>query len=35
VNYLREHVPDDARIHYSITDTGGRSPNLFQPGAKG
>ena len=35
VNYLREHVPGDARIHYCITDTGGRSPNLVQPRAKG
>jgi len=23
VNYLREHVPDDVRIHYAITDGGG------------
>jgi aminobenzoyl-glutamate utilization protein B len=26
VNYLREHVKDDARIHYVITD-GGKQPN--------
>lgn len=28
VNYLREHMLDDARIHYAITDSGGRSPNV-------
>ncbi len=27
-NYLREHVISDARIHYAITDTGGKSPNV-------
>src|SRR5262249_18518203 len=27
VNYMREHVKDDARIHYVITD-GGRQPNV-------
>jgi aminobenzoyl-glutamate utilization protein B len=27
VNYLREHVPSDARIHYTITD-GGDQPNI-------
>jgi aminobenzoyl-glutamate utilization protein B len=27
VNYLREHIPGDARIHYSITDGGGE-PNV-------
>jgi aminobenzoyl-glutamate utilization protein B len=34
VNYLREHMPDDARIHYAITDTGGRSPNVVQASAE-
>lgn len=34
VNYLREHMPDDARIHYAITDSGGRSPNVVQPRAE-
>jgi len=33
VNYLREHVPTDARIHYAITDAGGRAPNVVQPKA--
>ena len=23
VNYMREHMIDEARIHYAITDTGG------------
>ncbi|WP_332236928.1 M20 family metallopeptidase [Sporolactobacillus sp. KGMB 08714] len=27
-NYLREHMPDKARIHYAVTDTGGSSPNV-------
>ncbi|MDO5422231.1 MAG: amidohydrolase [Eubacteriales bacterium] len=29
-NYLREHVVSNARIHYAITDTGGKSPNVVQ-----
>lgn len=29
-NYLREHMISDARIHYAITDTGGKSPNVVQ-----
>ncbi len=28
VNYLREHMPSDARVHYAITDSGGLSPNV-------
>lgn len=28
VNYLREHIPPDARIHYVITNGGGLSPNV-------
>ncbi|WP_306060018.1 amidohydrolase [Natronococcus wangiae] len=27
VEYMREHISDDARMHYSITD-GGRAPNV-------
>lgn len=27
VNYMREHVPSDARIHYVVTD-GGQAPNV-------
>lgn len=30
VNYLREHMPSTARIHYAVTDTGGHSPNVVQ-----
>lgn len=30
VNYLREHVIPEARIHYAITHTGGFSPNVVQ-----
>ena len=33
VQYLREHTRDDARIHYSIIDGGGASPNVVQPTA--
>ncbi|MER7684892.1 amidohydrolase [Streptomyces sp. NPDC097610] len=28
VNFLREHMPDSARIHYAFTDAGGTSPNV-------
>ena len=30
VQFLREHVPDDTRIHYAITNAGGASPNVVQ-----
>lgn len=33
-NYLREHVPSDARLHYAIHDTGGRAPNVVQAHAE-
>jgi aminobenzoyl-glutamate utilization protein B len=33
-NYLREHVPSDARLHYAIHDTGGRAPNVVQARAE-
>ena len=32
VNYLREHVPQDTRIHYVVTDGGGQ-PNVVPPTA--
>jgi len=32
-NFLREHVIQEARIHYAITDAGGCSPNVVQPEA--
>ena len=34
VNYMREHMPSDARVHYAITDAGGFSPNVVQPHAE-
>jgi len=34
VNFLREHMPANARVHYSITDAGGVSPNVVQPRAE-
>jgi aminobenzoyl-glutamate utilization protein B len=30
VQFLREHMSDRARVHYAITDAGGRSPNVVQ-----
>jgi len=32
-NYLREHIIQDARVHYAVTDTGGLSPNVVQSNA--
>ena len=34
VNYMREHMIDEARIHYAIVDTGGFSPNVVQAHAE-
>ena len=34
VNYMREHMIDEARIHYAITDTGGDAPNVVQSRAQ-
>ncbi|MCB7317582.1 amidohydrolase [Lacrimispora sp. 210928-DFI.3.58] len=34
INYLREHVPSDVRIHYTITD-GGKAPNIVPEYAAG
>jgi aminobenzoyl-glutamate utilization protein B len=34
VNYMREHMPSDARIHYAILDAGGVAPNVVQGTAK-
>jgi aminobenzoyl-glutamate utilization protein B len=33
VNYMREHIKEDARIHYVITDGGGQ-PNVVPPEAE-
>jgi aminobenzoyl-glutamate utilization protein B len=34
VNYMREHMPSDARIHYAMLDSGGIAPNVVQANAK-
>src|SRR5580658_6670472 len=34
VNYMREHMPSDARVHYAIMDAGGIAPNVVQAFAK-
>jgi aminobenzoyl-glutamate utilization protein B len=34
VNYMREHMPANARVHYAVTDTGGISPNVVQARAE-
>lgn len=34
VNYLREHIIQEARVHYAVTDTGGISPNVVQAHAE-
>ncbi len=34
VNYMREHMPSDARIHYAMIETGGSAPNVVQARAR-
>jgi aminobenzoyl-glutamate utilization protein B len=34
VNYMREHMIDEARIHYAVTNTGGLAPNVVQADAE-
>jgi len=34
VNYMREHMPQGARVHYAIIDAGGVAPNVVQAHAK-
>jgi aminobenzoyl-glutamate utilization protein B len=34
VNYMREHMPGEARVHYAITNSGGVSPNVVQANAE-
>jgi len=34
VNYLREHMVQDARIHYAYLDAGGQAPNVVQAQAR-
>ncbi|HTW72532.1 MAG TPA: amidohydrolase, partial [Acetobacteraceae bacterium] len=33
-NYMREHMPSDARVHYAVLDAGGIAPNVVQAHAK-
>lgn len=33
VNYMREHMPTSARVHYAVVDSGGIAPNVVQPRA--
>lgn len=35
INYMREHMPSEARVHYAVTETGGVSPNVVQSLAEG
>ncbi len=34
VNFLREHMPQDCRVHYAITDSGGKAANVVQARAE-
>lgn len=34
VNFLREHMIDEGRVHYAFTDAGGNSANVVQPTAE-
>ena len=34
VNYMREHMIDEARVHYAVTNTGGTAPNVVQSEAQ-
>lgn len=34
VNYMREHMVSEARVHYAVTNSGGKSPNVVQPEAE-
>src|SRR6202795_3805675 len=34
VNYMREHMPSDRRVHYALLDTGGIAPNVVQAHAR-
>ncbi|NSZ75488.1 M20 family metallopeptidase [Agrobacterium tumefaciens] len=34
VNFLREHMPQDCRVHYAITDAGGKAANVVQAKAE-
>lgn len=30
IQFLREHIPTDCRVHYAITNTGGNAPGIVQ-----
>ena len=34
VNYMREHMPSSARVHYALLDAGGIAPNVVQAKAR-
>jgi aminobenzoyl-glutamate utilization protein B len=34
VNYMREHMPSDARVHYALLNAGGIAPNVVQAHAR-
>ena len=34
VNYMREHMPSEARIHYALQDAGGIAPSVVQARAR-
>ena len=34
VNYMREHMISEARVHYAVIDTGGTAPNVVQSRAQ-
>lgn len=34
VNYMREHMVSEARVHYAVVNAGGKSPNVVQPEAE-
>lgn len=34
MNYLREHIVPNAKVHYAVTNTGGESPNVVQSDAE-
>lgn len=34
VSFLREHLPQEARVHYAITDAGGDAANIIQANAQ-
>lgn len=34
VNYMREHIVQEARVHYAVLNTGGKSPNVVQAEAE-